>query len=261
MIRICIVGGFGRMGREIAQQALESEDIVVSSVVEREDVLKQAHDYAALTGYAKNEVILTSDPAVGVDNCDVVVDFSSAEAFERLLRILSTRQKPLVTGTTGIVDKREKLKSIARRVCVVDAPNMALGVNLVLRMVDMASRVLKQGYDIEIVEIHHRNKKDSPSGTALAIANIIKELQGREIMVGRGSGLSERGDEVVIHSLRIDGVPGEHSVLFASQDEMIEIRHVAQTRRAFAKGATEAIRFASKGAPGLYDMLDVLRLR
>lgn len=261
MIRICIVGGFGRMGREVAQQALEAEDIVVSSVVERQDVLKDARDYAAVTGYSKNEVILTSDPRVGMDNCDVVVDFSSAEAFERLLAILNTRAKPLVTGTTGIVDKREKLRSIARMVCVVDAPNMALGVNLVLRMVDMASRVLRQGYDIEIVEIHHRNKKDSPSGTALAIANIVKELQGRDIVVGRGGGLSERGDEVVIHSLRMDGVPGQHSVLFASQDEMIEIRHVAQMRRAFAKGAMEAIRFASKAAPGLYDMLDVLRLR
>lgn len=261
MIRICIVGGLGRMGREIAQQASESEDIILSSVVERQDVIDHAGDYASITGYSKNKVLLTSDFGEGIDKCDVVVDFSAPEGFEKIVGILTKRSKPLVTGTTGIDHKREKLKPIADRVCVVDAPNMALGMNLVFGMIDMASRVLKQGYDIEIVETHHRNKKDAPSGTALVIANIIKELQGRDIVVGRSCGLSQRRDEVVIHSIRIDGVPGEHSVLFASEDEMIEIRHVARARRGFAKGAIEAVRFASRALPGIYDMADVLGLR
>ncbi|MGQ9810945.1 MAG: 4-hydroxy-tetrahydrodipicolinate reductase [bacterium] len=260
MIRICLVGGLGRMGREIAHEVLESNDIIISSVVERVDRLANIKDYEDLTGYAKSSVVLTSDVIVGIDKCDVVVDFSTPESFEKLVQVLDLQRKPLVTGTTGIQGKREKLKSIAEKVCVVDAPNMAVGVNLVFKVVDTIARILKEGYDIEIIEAHHRMKKDSPSGTALGIAEIVKRLQGRKITIGRPAGSSERGSEVVIHSLRIDGVAGEHKIIFAGEDEMIELKHIARTRRAFAKGAIEGVRFASKAAPGLYDMIDVLGL-
>jgi 4-hydroxy-tetrahydrodipicolinate reductase len=261
MIKICLVGGLGRMGREIANQVISSNGIIISSVIERADLIKDVKDYRSLTGYSKNTVTLTSDFATGIDGCDVVVDFSTPEAFEQLLHILTSVPKPLVTGTTGIEGKKERLKSLAKKVCVVDAPNMALGVNLVFKIVEMMANVLKEGYDIEIVEVHHRMKKDSPSGTALALANIVGQIQGREVVMGRKGGLGERGGEVVIHSLRIDGVPGEHTIVFASEEETVELKHIARARRAFAMGAIEAVRFAAKAMPGLYDMIDVLGLR
>lgn len=261
MIRICLVGGLGRMGKEIASAVTAEEDLEITSVWEAPEVLATAGDYAAVAGYGKNPVDLSSDGARAVGRADVVVDFSLADAFARVVSACEDLGKPLVSGTTAVEDKDSRLAGLASRVPVVSAPNMSVGVNALLSISRVLAGTIGKSSDIEIVEAHHRTKRDVPSGTALEIARIIGDGTGKPVMVGRTGENKGRGNEIVIHSLRAGDMPGKHTVAFSSAGETLEIVHTAQSRACFAAGVMRAVRFVADSQPGLYNMIDVLELR
>jgi 4-hydroxy-tetrahydrodipicolinate reductase len=191
----------------------------------------------------------------------VVVDFATNTVFDEIVKVCGDLSKPLVTGTTAISDKDAKLKPLAGRVAVVSAPNMAVGMNVLFGICEKLGLVMGKASDIEIVESHHRTKKDVPSGTALEIGRILGESTGKRIVVGRPAESGERGDEIVIHSLRVGDVAGTHTVGFSPEGESLEITHTARSRACFAAGALRAARFAAASPPGLYSMRDVLGLK
>jgi 4-hydroxy-tetrahydrodipicolinate reductase len=260
MIRLCLAGGLGKMGRVIASLVADSGDIEISSVLETPGAIGSVPDYAGAAGYTRNAVVLTSDAKMAAAKADVVVDFSLPGAFDGVIQACDIAAKPLVTGTTGILDKEAGLAALAGKVPVVSAPNMSVGMNMVFALCRKAGCIIGKTADIEIVETHHRTKKDVPSGTARGIAAILSELTGKPIVIGRTGDTSVRGDEIVIHSLRAGDVPGNHSVIFASEGEVVEISHTARSRICFAEGALRAARFVMEAPPGLYSMLDVLGL-
>jgi 4-hydroxy-tetrahydrodipicolinate reductase len=261
MIKLCLAGGFGKMGRAVASMAAAESDLRVVSVYETARAISLAADYGKASRNDRNRVKASFRAEEAVGLCDVVVDFSVEGAFDDLVRACDKLCKPLVTGTTAIPDKARRLGGLAAKVAVVSSPNMATGVNVVFALCRTLARVLGQVSDIEVVETHHRTKKDVPSGTALEIGKILGSETGRALRVGRADGGLERGGEVFIHSLRLGDVAGKHRVIFAPAGEVLELTHTAQSRACFAAGALHAVRFAVRSDPGLYDMLDVLGLR
>ena len=261
MLNLCLVGGLGRMGRAIAQLVGSEPDLRIVSVWEGPEVAVGKSDYSAMTGYAKNHVDLTSDGPGAVSRCDVVVDFATADAFDDVVAACRQAAKPLVTGTTAIEDKQVKLGPLSQQVAVVSAPNMSIGVNVVFGMCESLAAVLGSTSDIEIVETHHRTKRDVPSGTALEIGRIMSSATGKPVHVARDGEAGLRDNEIVIHSLRVGDVAGKHTIVLAPKGEILEITHTAQSRVCFAAGALRAARYAAGAAPGLYSMADVLGLK
>jgi 4-hydroxy-tetrahydrodipicolinate reductase len=260
MLDLCLVGGLGRMGRAIAARVMSEADVRIVSVWEAPGVVGGTPDYGAATGYVKNKIELTSDGDAAVGCAQVVIDFASNTVFDEVVEACRRDAKPLVTGTTAVKDKETRLMRLSEAVAVVSAPNMATGVNVVFGLCRAAAEILGETSDIEIVEAHHRTKKDVPSGTALEIGRILGDATGKPIGVGRRSDSGLRSDEITIHSLRVGDVAGKHTVVFTPPGEVLEITHTAQSRACFAAGALLAARFASQSPPGLYSMLDVLGL-
>jgi 4-hydroxy-tetrahydrodipicolinate reductase len=260
MVKLCLAGGLGRMGRVIAGLVEAREDMEIVSVFEMPQAIRSVEDYGTAVGYTRGRVTLTSDAQEAAAPADVVVDFTLPSAFDAILEAAETETKPLVTGTTGIVDKEARLEALAAKVPVVSAPNMSVGMNVVFALCRRLAGVMGENSDIEIVETHHRTKKDIPSGTAREIAKILSDRTAKPVAVGRSEGTSMRGKEIAIHSLRAGDVPGSHTVVFAPEGETLEISHSARSRICFAEGALRAARFVMGSPPGLYDMLDVLGL-
>jgi 4-hydroxy-tetrahydrodipicolinate reductase len=260
MTDICLVGGLGRMGRALAAGLAGEDDLRLVSVWETAERMEGRPDYGAETGYRDNQVLVTADGRKAVEMCHVVVDFSLASAFDDVVNACGEASKPLVSGTTAVEDKEVRLKGLVGKVAVVNAPNMAVGMNLLFDLCRHLAAVLDSDWDVEIVESHHRTKLDVPSGTALALARSLKQSSDRRVVIGR-SEEGRKGDEIVIHSLRAGDVPGKHNLVLAGPGETIEIGHTAFSRACFASGALKAARFASGAPPGLYDMADVLRKR
>jgi 4-hydroxy-tetrahydrodipicolinate reductase len=248
------------MGRTIASLVEREDRFEVASVFETPETIELAGGYGAASGYSKNPVILTSEAAAAVRESDVVIDFSLSSAFDEVVGACRAAVKPLVTGTTGIIDKQKRLKGLADRVAVVSAPNMSVGMNVIFALCYRLADVMGKSSDLEIIETHHRTKRDIPSGTAGEIARILSQRTGKPVVVGRAAGTGERADEIVIHSLRAGDIPGGHSVLFMPEGETVEISHTARSRVCFAEGALRAARFAVGSPPGLYSMLEVLGL-
>lgn len=260
MIKLCLAGGMGRMGRVIASLVAASEDIEIASVFETPEALRGVEDYRSAVGYDKNPVLLTSDAEEAVGLADVVVDFSLPSAFDGILAACIKNVRHLVTGTTGIKGKGEKLRPLASKTAVVSAPNMSVGMNIVFALCHRLGEVMGKTSDLEIVETHHRTKKDVPSGTAAEIAGILSERTGKPVIVGRPAGTRERGKEIAVHSLRAGDVAGSHSVFITPEGESLEITHTARSRICFGEGTLRAVRFVVVSSPGLYSMLEVLGL-
>lgn len=252
MIKIIVTGAAGRMGIEVIKAAQVSNDIQVIAGIEignSESVGK------------KIESISISENIMNViEDGDCVVDFTNRSATIDTLNRIKEFKKPFVTGTTGFTESEmDEILSISRDLPIVLAPNMSIGVNHLYRLLTSSLRALSE-YDIEIIETHHKAKKDSPSGTAKAIARIVKNiLPEKKLIYGREGMLGERkGDEVCLHSVRGGDVFGEHRVLFLGNGEFLELRHFATSRRCFAVGALRAVRFIISKPPGLYNMDTVL---
>ena len=243
------------MGRELCRAALETEGIELAGGTVEPGAPELGADLGELCGVSKSGVAATEAPP---HIAGVLVEFTTPEATVGHLAY----GLPHVIGTTGLSEEQlSKVEGAAGKVPVVLAPNMSVGVNLLREIVrDLAARL--KGYDIEVVEAHHRNKKDAPSGTALFLARAAAE--GREehledVAVYGREGLSPRGSgEIGIHALRGGAVVGEHRLVFYSEGEEVEVVHRALSRRTFAEGALRAARFAAGAKPGLYGMADVL---
>ena len=251
MIRIVICGALGRMGRMVAAEIEGEKDLELAGAVEAPGV------EGSLLGV---DVTDSLDDVIG--GCDVVVDFTNPEAALEHIDTGAEAGVPLVVGTTGLSEKQlERARAAASRTALLVTPNMSVGVNLMFETVERMARALKD-FDAEIIEIHHNRKKDSPSGTASRLADVIERARpGLERMHGRQGILgARRPDELGIHSLRGGDVVGEHTVIFAGEGERLEITHRAHSRRTFARGAIRAVRFIVGKPAGLYSMADVLGL-
>jgi 4-hydroxy-tetrahydrodipicolinate reductase len=251
MIRIVICGALGRMGRAVAEEIVGEKGLELAGAVEAPGV------QGSLLGVTVTESLAD---ALGV--CDVVVDFTNPDAALEHIMAGADAGVPLVVGTTGFSEVQlEAARSAASSVPLLITPNMSVGVNLMFSTVEEVARTLRD-FDAEIVEVHHNRKKDSPSGTAARLAEVIergrpglKRIHGRQGILG-----ARKAHELGIHSLRGGDVVGEHTVIFAGEGERFEITHRAHSRRTFARGAIRAVRFIVGKPAGLYSMADVLGL-
>ena len=249
MTRILMHGCNGKMGRMITELVKNDDSAVIAAGVD------------TYTGVPNDYPVFESVGQCDVD-VDVVIDFSNAGAVDGLLDYCVEKNLPVVLCTTGLSDEQlEKVQKTAEKVPVLKSANMSLGVNLLLKLLKDAAKVLgNAGYDIELVERHHNQKVDAPSGTALALADSINEaLGGAYHYVYDRSQVRQKRDsrEIGISAVRGGTIVGEHEVIFAGTDEVIEFKHTAYSRNVFAKGAVEAAKFLKGKTPGMYDMGDV----
>lgn len=250
MTKIILNGCNGRMGQVISAMAAEDPDLEIAAGVDMFDDGK--NPYPVFKGITQCDV-----------SADVIIDFSSPKAFDSLMDYCIEKGLPVVVCTTGLSDDQlSRLEEASRQVAVLKSANMSLGVNLLIKLLKEAASVLAPaGFDVEIVEKHHNRKKDAPSGTAIALADSINEALGGEhdYVYDRSSRYEARSPrEIGISAVRGGTIVGEHEVIFAGTDEVIEFKHTAYSRAIFAKGALQAARFLAGKGPGYYGMEDVI---
>ncbi len=256
MTRVAVIGAAGRMGRELCRAAIETEGIDLAGGTVEPGSPELGADLGELCGAGEVGVLATEDPP---EEAEALIEFTTPEATVEHL----SHAKPHVIGTTGLSEEQiRKVEEAAKAVPIVIAPNMSVGVNLLREVVRGMSAKL-EGYDVELVEAHHRNKKDAPSGTALFLARAAAEGRGQRLedvaAYGREGFAPREPGEIGIHALRGGAVVGEHRLIFYSDGEEVEVVHRALSRRTFADGALRAAGFAAWAKPGLYGMADVLR--
>jgi 4-hydroxy-tetrahydrodipicolinate reductase len=252
------------MGRRIIALAAEDPEVAVVGAFERPDHPDLGKDAGILAGVREVGVPLTTCRGVAAD---VAVDFSHADSALAMIDWCARQGIALAVGTTGLGEEGTKrLEAAAKRVPCLMAPNMSLGVNVLLKLVGDVARALGDAYDVEIVEAHHNKKKDAPSGTALALGRSVAEGLGRTLddvaVHGRHGMVGERtAKEIGFHAVRAGDIVGEHTVVFGGQGERVEVRHVATSRDTFARGALRAAKFLAGKPPGRYTIADVLGLK
>ena len=262
MIKIAITGAAGRMGRRIAALAIESEQFDIVSAMEAAGDGHLGRDVGELAGVGAFGVKITEALQ---DTPQVLIDFSLPEGTMRWLEACRGRKVPMVIGTTGLTESQSaEIADTARSLPIVHAPNMSVGVNVLLKIVGEAAKALGADYDVEIAETHHRFKKDAPSGTAMALARAVCAATCKDpeelIVHGRSGQCPRKPGEIGIHALRVGDTVGEHAVYFGNLGETITLAHSAHTRDTFARGALRAAQWLVSQKPGLYTMADVLGL-
>ncbi len=261
MITVAVNGACGRMGSRIVTLTCEDKELKLVSTLERDGHPSLGKDIGAILGLGNLEVMLASEIE---DQVNVLIDFSSPDVLEKRVDSCVEKGVGMVIGTTGLNDSQhKKLGQAAKSIPCLVSPNMSIGVNLIFDIVAQVAKALGEGFDIEIIEAHHRRKKDAPSGTALRIAERIceatKRNMGTDVVYGRHGIPGERpAKQIGIHAVRLGNTVGDHSVIFNSLDERIEINHSANTRDIFVRGAITAAKFIAGKPPGLYTMQDVL---
>jgi 4-hydroxy-tetrahydrodipicolinate reductase len=266
MTRIAIVGAAGRMGRTLIQALDAADGAELTVATERPDSSLLGADAGELAGVGKNGVAITDSLADATDRFDVVIDFTGPQATMAHLDICLDAGKKMVIGTTGLDDEQKHtLSDASDKIAIVFAPNMSVGVNLCLKLLQTAARVMGEESDIEIVEAHHRHKIDAPSGTALRMGEVVADTLGRDLkevaVYGREGQTGARDSKTIgFETIRAGDVVGEHTVWFAMDGERVEITHKASSRLTFANGAVRAAGWLSDKSSGLYDMQDVLDL-
>lgn len=264
MIRVAITGVGGKMGQMILRIALEDKDVVVTGATEAGEHPFVGKTIGEITGKGTPAVPVVEDINTVVGGADVVIDFTSPSATMNHFRAVRSHGKGIVIGTTGFPP--ELLGEIygANDAKVVMSPNMSVGVNILIDVIERLSKMLKDDYDVEIVEMHHRWKKDAPSGTALRLKEAVTKAQPsrqwQEIFGRQGITGERKNDEIGIMSLRGGDVVGDHTVTFAGIGERIEVTHRAHSRETFARGAVVAAKWLAAQEKGLYSMRDVLGL-
>jgi 4-hydroxy-tetrahydrodipicolinate reductase len=262
-LRIAIAGCSGRMGRMLIEAVVNTPDCLLHGALDRPDSPTLGQDASAFLGQASG-VLVTADLHQALSGADVLIDFTRPEGTLAHLAVCRELGVKVVIGTTGF-DAQQKalIGEHAGHIGIMMAPNMSVGVNVVLRLLDMAARSLNEGYDIEIIEAHHRHKVDAPSGTALQMGEVVAAALGRDLktcaVYGR-EGVTGARDPSTIGFATVRGgdIVGDHTVLFAGTGERIEISHKASSRNTFALGSLRAARFLAGRPAGLYDMGDVL---
>ena len=266
MKRVIVCGGCGKMASTVALQILNEKDLQLVGIIEAPDCPSLGNDWGKVMGLGDKDIIVEPDLEASINQCDVVTDFTNPEATIEHLETCVKHKKAMIIGTTGLSNEQiEKIKNAALKIPVVFSPNMSLGVNLLFELVKKVSRVLDDNYDIELVETHHRYKKDAPSGTAKKIAELIAIEKGVDLddvaVFGREGNVGQRKKgEIGIHAVRAGNINGEHSVIFNSLGECLEITHRAYSREAFAQGTITAIHFIFDKSKGFFSMKDVLNL-
>ena len=224
-IRVLLVGALGRMGRTVAATVAKDSGLTIAAGLDRGDSIAPA-----------------------IEGCDVVIDFSAADAAAEVCSVCAQHRKPLVLGTTGHNDaQKESVAAAARVIPIVFAANFSIGVNTLFALTRRAAQLLGSDFDLDVIEMHHRTKRDAPSGTAKRLVEILREVR-------------EPSGEIAAQSIRAGDIVGEHTVVFAGPGERLELTHRASSRETFAVGALRAARWALEQPPGLYDMEDVLGL-
>ena len=265
-IRVAIAGASGRMGRMLIEAALQDEGVVLASAFDRPGSAFTGRDAGEAAGVVSG-VTVTDDAAAAIAASDCLIDFTRPEGTLAHLREAARLGKSAVIGTTGFdAAGKAAIAEVSRSVPVVFAPNMAVGVNAVFRLLEVAAKILAEGYDVEVIEAHHRFKVDAPSGTALRMGEVVARAMGRDLgecaIYGREGVTGERKPETIgFSAIRGGDVVGDHTVLFAGIGERIEITHKSGSRMPYALGSLRAARFLAGRAPGLFDMQDVLGLR
>lgn len=265
-MKICMAGACGRMGRRILEMTVAADDMEIGGAFDAPALAGTEISVGAESGQTRT-IIVGGDAAAEIANSDAMIDFTFAGVCLDNVRAAAAQGKPAIIGTTGLSDAQvAQLRTLAEQVPIVYAPNMSVGVNLLFKLTSEVAAILGLDYNIEIVEMHHNQKKDSPSGTAVRLAERAAEalgldyakdtVHGREGMVG-----ARPRAQIGMHALRGGDVVGEHTVSFVGQGERIELTHKAHNRDNFARGSLIAARFAAKAKPGLYDMQDVLGLK
>jgi len=265
-MKICMAGALGRMGRRILEIAAGAHDLGVGGAFDMPQQAGTEIQIGAESGKPQT-LRLAKDAAAALANADVLIDFTSPTATLQNVATAAQAGKPAVVGTTGLNEtERAKLAEFARQIPIVFAPNTSVGVNLLFKLTQQVAKTLGLDYNVEITEVHHNQKVDAPSGTAVRLAERAAEglgleypgeaIYGREGMTGK-----RPSRQIGVHTLRGGDVVGEHTVAFFGNGERIELTHRAHSRDTFARGALVAARFAAKAKPGLYDMQDVLGLK
>ncbi len=262
-VRIIIAGAGGRMGREIAIAALGDKDIQIAGGFDVPDHPAMGQDIGTLAGKGAIGIPVSDSLEAIIEGGDVLVEFSIPEATMEHLATAARAGKRHVIGTTGLsAAQLATVAETAKRIPVLQSPNMSLGINLLFKILPTVCQALGDGYDIEVTELHHRFKQDAPSGTAIKLAEVIAQALNRDLakegVYGRQGICPRTPTEIGMHALRAGGSAGEHHILFANEGEEITISHRALSRQTFALGAMRAIKFLAVQGPGLYNALDVL---
>ena len=267
MNRIAIVGASGRMGLCLLRAAILAENATLAAAIARSESPALDKDAGELIGMGAIGVKVVSGIAPVVDQFDVLIDFTRPDAAMDYIEQCRSAGKNMVIGTTGFSDaQKATITKAAEDVAIVLAPNMSVGVNLSLKLLEMTAKVMGDSTDIEIIEAHHRHKVDAPSGTALRMGEVIANSLGRDLktcaIYGREGNTGERDQKTIgFSTIRAGDIVGEHTVMFADEGERIEITHKATSRMTFANGAVRAAVWLQGKQNGLYDMQDVLGLK
>ena len=265
VLRVAVAGASGRMGRMLIEALRASDDMVLAGALDVAASPAIGSDATAFLGHASG-VAITADLRTGLKDADVLIDFTRPEGTLAHLALCCELGVKAVIGTTGFTEpQKAEIAACAQRTAIVMAPNMSVGVNVTLKLLQMAAKAMATGYDIEIIEAHHRHKVDAPSGTALKMGEVIAEAMGRDLKecaVYAREGVTGERDPSSIGFATIRGgdIVGDHTVLFAGIGERIEITHKSSSRATYAQGSLRAVRFLADRKTGMFDMFDVLGL-
>ena len=263
--RIAIAGASGRMGRMLIEAVTHADDATLSGALDIPGNPQLGTDAAAFLGQPSG-VLITSDIEAGLKGAQVLIDFTRPEGSMQHLAVCRRLGVQMVIGTTGFSDEQKaEIKAASHDIAIVMAPNMSVGVNVTLKLLQMAAKALSDGYDIEIIEAHHKHKVDAPSGTALKMGEVIADAQGRQLkdcaVYERYGHTGERvAGSIGFSTIRGGDIVGDHTVMFATEGERIEITHKSASRSTYAQGSLRAARFLAQQRNGLFDMFDVLGL-
>ena len=265
-MKIAIVGASGRMDRMLIESALKDGGVELVAAIDQPGTSAIGKDAGELVGMPCG-VNVTSDTEAAIAKADCLIDFTRPEGTLEHLAICRRHKVGIVIGTTGFGDAgKQAIADASREIPVVFAPNMSVGMNVVFKLLDTASRILAEGYDVEIVEAHHKHKIDAPSGTALRMGEVVAQALGRDLkecaVYGREGVTGERDSSTIgFATVRGGDIVGDHTVMYCGTGERVEISHKAGSRMPYALGSLHAARFLAGKESGLFDMQDVLGLR
>lgn len=267
MVKVAVTGAAGRMGKALIEAITQAQDCELGAAIEHPECSLLGVDAGEQAGVGKLAVQIVAELSQVTDDFDVLIDFTSPEATLKNVEACRQAGKRIVIGTTGLDEvQKQALSDAARDIAIVFAPNMSVGVNLCLKLLDIAARVMGEYTDIEIIEAHHRHKVDAPSGTALRMGEVVAEALGRDLkecaVYGREGQTGARERQTIgFETIRAGDIVGEHTVMFADIGERVEITHKASSRMTFANGAVRAAAWLMTHPQGLFDMQDVLNLK
>jgi len=264
--KIAIAGASGKMGRMLIEAVSQADDCQLSGALDVPSSPAIGSDASGFLGHA-SQILIQSYISKGIENARVLIDFTRPEGTMAHLKVCRQKGVQMVIGTTGFTEAQKiEIQEASKDIAIMMAPNMSVGVNVTLKLLELAAKSLSTGYDIEIIEAHHRHKVDAPSGTAIKMGEVIAGALGRNLqdfaVYSREGHTGERDPSSIgFATIRGGDIVGDHTVLFAGTGERIEITHKSASRQTYAQGSLRAVRFLSQQKSGLFDMFDVLDLR